>query len=144
MPAGTMFVPLVLGGTLKLTGLIALYVPHWLSIVAYCMIGWTIGLKFRRNLLFPLLTVMPAIVMGILVLIALCALSGLMLATMAGISSMTAYLATTPGGLDSVSALALSANADMPFVVALQTLRLFVVMMVGPAVGRWLARITLA
>jgi membrane AbrB-like protein len=142
IPAGTLFVPLILGGALKLGGLVDLHVPHWLSILAYTAMGWSIGLKFRRHLLFPLLRAMPVIVAGIVALIVLCALSGWLLVAMAGVSPMTAYLATSPGGLDSVSVLALSVKADMSFVVAFQTLRLFVVIMVGPVVGRGLARFT--
>jgi len=144
IPAGTLFMPLVLGSVFKLSGTIDLHVPYWLSIVAFCTIGWTIGLKFRRNLLLPLVRTMPAIIVGILALIFLCGVSGWVLTLMAGVSPMTAYLATSPGGLDSVSALALSVQADMPFVVALQTFRLFVVILVGPFVGRWLARAALA
>ena len=43
------------------------------------------------------------------------------------IDALTAYLATSPGGLDSVAIIAVGSNADVPFVLALQTFRLLVV-----------------
>ena len=56
--------------------------------------------------------------------------------------SLTAYLATTPGGLDSVILLAMGSDThtDVPFVVAAQTLRLFLVILTGPLVAKWICR----
>ena len=38
---------------------------------------------------------------------------------------MTAYLATSPGGLDTVAVIAAGSNADMALIMAMQTLRPF-------------------
>ena len=51
-----------------------------------------------------------------------------------------AYLATSPGGLDSVVLIAMSSEADIPFVVAVQTLRLFAVILIGPTIARLICR----
>ena len=54
-----------------------------------------------------------------------------------GIDPLTAYLATSPGSLDSVAVIAASSNVDIAFVMTLQTARLILVTFIGP----WLARL---
>ena len=76
---------------------------------------------------------------------ALRALLGLMLIGLgmvlvaAGIDPLTAYLATSPGGVDSVAIIAASAGADLPFIMAMQTARFLVVLFVGPRIARFVA-----
>jgi uncharacterized membrane protein AbrB (regulator of aidB expression) len=50
---------------------------------------------------------------------------------------MTAYLATTPGGIESVAIVALGTEADAPLVLAAQILRLLAVVFVGSLLGKW-------
>ena len=58
-----------------------------------------------------------------------------------GIDPLTAYLATSPGGMDSVAIIAAAAqNVDISFVMALQSARFLVVLLVGPSVARLVAR----
>jgi uncharacterized membrane protein AbrB (regulator of aidB expression) len=52
---------------------------------------------------------------------------------------MTAYLATSPGGLDTVAIIAAGTRADMSFIMALQTLRLFTILLTGPAMARFIS-----
>ena len=59
---------------------------------------------------------------------------------MRSIILLTAYLATTPGGLDSVVIIAMNTHADMPFVMAAQTLRLIVVILAGPQIAKLICR----
>ena len=57
---------------------------------------------------------------------------------------LTAYLATSPGGMDSIAVIAASIhNVDLEFVMALQTVRLFLVIFLGPALARIIARKTI-
>lgn len=53
------------------------------------------------------------------------------------IDFMTAYLATSPGGLDTVAVIAAGSNADMALIIAMQTLRLFSILLTGPAIARF-------
>ena len=55
-------------------------------------------------------------------------------------SALTAFLATLPGGIDTVAIIALSGGADTPFVMALQAFRLLVVILMGPSIARLVAR----
>jgi uncharacterized protein len=57
-----------------------------------------------------------------------------------GIDALTAYLATSPGGMDSVAIIAASSNVDLSFVMALQTIRFLIIIVAGPPVARFLAR----
>jgi hypothetical protein len=60
-----------------------------------------------------------------------------MLVVVAGIDPLTAYLATSPGGSDSVAIITASTTADVSFVMAMQTVRLLAVLFVGPALTRY-------
>jgi len=42
-------------------------------------------------------------------------------------------VATSPGGLDSVAIIAASTRVDVPFVMALQTVRFVLILLLGPA-----------
>jgi uncharacterized membrane protein AbrB (regulator of aidB expression) len=55
----------------------------------------------------------------------------------AGIDPLTAYLATSPGGADSVAIIAASSNVDAAFVMSMQTLRFLGVLLAGPALARF-------
>jgi uncharacterized membrane protein AbrB (regulator of aidB expression) len=58
---------------------------------------------------------------------------------MIGADPLTAYLATSPGGLDTVAIIASSSNVDVSFIMAMQTTRLVVVLLLGPPLARYLA-----
>jgi len=68
----------------------------------------------------------------------------LLLARAAHVNLVTAYLALSPGGMDSVAIIAASSPVDVPFVMALLTLRLIVVMLLGPQLSRIVANKTMA
>ena len=53
-------------------------------------------------------------------------------------SLLEAHLATTPGGLYAVVAIAFGAGANATFVVAVQRLRVIVMVLLAPVVVRWL------
>jgi len=59
------------------------------------------------------------------------------------VSLLDAYLATTPGGLYAVLAVGFGAGADTTFVLAVQTLRVFVMILVAPPMARAIARSSL-
>jgi hypothetical protein len=50
-------------------------------------------------------------------------------------------LATSPGGVDSVAIIAASTPVDVPFVIALQTVRFLLILMVGPSLSGFVARL---
>lgn len=113
--------------------------PPWLYACAYAAIGARIGLRFTRALLLHALRSLPAVLAATLALIALCAGLGQALVAFCGLDPLTAYLATSPGGADSISIIAAGSPVDHSFVVTMQTLRLFAVLLLGPAAARFMA-----
>ena len=140
VPAGALLGPMCLGAGLQAVGLVELVLPHWLLVIAYVAVGWTIGLGFTREVVVHALRALPRLLLSSLLLIGLCALSAWGLTEALGVDPLTAYLATSPGGLDSVAIIAVGSHADIPFVMAVQTLRVFVVILTGPVIARSIAR----
>ena len=111
--------------------------PPGVPQVAYLILGLWVGLLFdgasvkRAGRLFR--AVLLASSVG---LVLACAALGWLLAALTGIEGITAYLATTPGGMDSVAIVALGSGADAPLVLAVQMLRLLAVVLAGALLGR--------
>lgn len=142
IPAGSLLVPLILGAILNARHLVAIDLPPWLLALAYAIIGWSIGLRFTWPMLVYAARVLPRIILSIIALIVICALFGLILAKAAHVGLLTGYLATSPGGADSVAIIAASSKVDVPFVMALQMARFVVVLLIGPRLARFVARRT--
>ncbi len=141
IPSGGFFVPLVFAAVLQGTGLITITLPPWLLIGAFSVVGLWVGLRFTRETVRYALRAMPAMLAGIIALILLCCLSAVMLVWLIGTDPLTAFLATTPGGLDAIAIIGVSSNADISFVLALQTVRLFVVIITGPILAKLICRL---
>jgi membrane AbrB-like protein len=139
IPAGSLLLPMFMGLALKGLGVLTIELPPWLLAVSYALLGWSIGLRFTRDILRHVARALPKVTASILTLIAVCAGFALILVKVAGIDPLTAYLATSPGGADSVAIIAASTPVDMPFVMTLQTARFLLVLVSGPALARWLA-----
>jgi membrane AbrB-like protein len=82
---------------------------------------------------------LPKVLASIFTLILLCGVFAAALVRWAHVDPLTAYLATSPGGADSVAIIAASSPVDVPFVLTMQVLRLLFVMATGPAIARLLA-----
>jgi len=139
MPAGAMIVPMMLALVLAHLGLMKVQLPHPVLAVCYAGVGWTIGLRFTRDILRHAMTALPRVLLAIFSLVLTCALFAGALFWLAGISPLTAYLAMSPGGADSVAIIAAGSAVDLPFVMTLQTSRFFVVLLFGPMMARALA-----
>jgi membrane AbrB-like protein len=140
IPAGPVLVPMLIGAVLHSAGLIEIQLPPWLMAVVYGVIGCSIGLGFTRQVLARAARALPMILLSIFVLMALCALMSLGLVWLLGVDLLTAYLAMSPGGIDSVAVIGAAGQADMSFVMALQTMRLLAVILLGPPLARALSR----
>jgi membrane AbrB-like protein len=139
IPAGVLLVPMFAGAILHGTGLVTIELPPWLLAISYTFLGWNIGLGFTCEILVHAARVLPQTVLAILILMLLCGGLAFILVKAAGIDPLTAYLATSPGGMDSAAIIAASAKVDVSFVMALQTVRFMVVLLVGPAISRFVA-----
>ncbi|GFM81810.1 membrane protein [Pseudomonas cichorii] len=142
MPAGALLVPLVLGGALQLSGLLQITIPTWLLAMGYGAIGCYIGLRFDRDTISYVWRRLPMMIFASMLLIVLCALSAWLIAAMLGKDYLSVYLATSPGGLDAMAIIAIDTHADVGFVLAMQTLRLFGVILTGSFLARQIIRLT--
>jgi uncharacterized protein len=142
LPAGALLVPLFAGVALSCTDVMTITLPPWLMAACYALIGWSIGLRFSREIMIYAARVFPKIAASTLTLIALCGGLAALLHVIVGTDPLTAYLATSPGGADSVAIIAASSHVDVPFVMAMQMARFILVLLVGPALARAVARWT--
>jgi len=137
LPAGGLIFSFAVGAVLQTVGLVSIELPPWLLAISYVVLGWSIGLRFTREIFMHAMRALPRVMASILALMALCGAMAAVLSLYAGIDPLTAYLATSPGGADSVVVIAASGNVDAPFVMAMQTTRFLVVLIIGP----WLSRL---
>lgn len=140
VPGGAIVMPLV--GAILVQWLFGRSpsLPPLLLISAYAAIGWSVGLRFTREVLAYALRAMPKVLLAITLLMVVSALSGAALFVLAGVDPLSAYFATSPGGIDSMAIIAVTTSVDASFVMALQVARFLMVLFVGPATSRWLAR----
>jgi membrane AbrB-like protein len=140
--AGPLLIPLIVGVALSGTNLVNITLPPWLMAGCYVVVGWSIGFRFTREILIYAARVFPTVAAFTITLVVLCGGLAWVLHLTAGTDPLTAYLATSPGGADSVAIIAASSKVDLPFVVAMQTARFLLVMLVGPGLARMVARWT--
>ena len=142
LPAGALLAPLFVGAPLSAAHLITITLPPWLLAIAYALVGWSIGLRFTREVVLYAARQLPVILASIFTLIAMCGALAFALHEAVGTDPLTAYLATSPGGADAVAIIAASSPVDMSFVMAMQVGRLLVTLVVAPPLARAIARWT--
>lgn len=143
-------VPSVLG-PLLLTILISLLLPEGytmvppdaLAILSFLVIGWVCGGMLSVPALRTFAKQLPATIAFIIIVMAACALSALPLTAWLNITYFEAYLATSPGALETVLALSSEGGAG-PEVVVIQLIRLMCVLLIAgflPQLLRLLGRL---
>ncbi|MBP2858613.1 AbrB family transcriptional regulator [Dickeya oryzae] len=140
IPSGQLLVPMIVGSLLHSSGIMTLQTPEWLLAVAYALIGWSVGLSFTRPVFLLALRTLPKMMLSIITLMLLCGGMALMLMHLLSVDMLTAYLATSPGGLDSIAIIAAGSRVDIAFVMALQTMRLFTTLIFSPILSRYISR----
>jgi len=141
LPVAALLGPLSVAAVADLTGLSrGAEVPGLVENAAFLVIGLQVGLSFTRSSLRVIGRALPVALALMGALVVGCAGLGALLAAVTGASALDGYLATTPGGLYAVLATARDAGADTTFVLAVQVLRLFVMLFSAPLVARWLLR----
>lgn len=139
--AAGLLLPLLVATTLALTGILPpAGVPGPILMFGFSTIGLFVGLSFTATALRQVIRLLPLAVGQIVVSIVGCAAVGLVFARLAGLSSLDGYLATTPGGLPAVTALALGTGSSVGLILAVQMLRVFVSLLMAPAVGALVRR----
>ncbi len=137
-PAATLVGPLLLAAVLSATDLAAPLVPSTVNAAAFALIGLGVGSRFDRDSLRHAGRLAPAIAGAVVAVFAGCAALAALLLRALDTDLLTAYLATTPGGISAVLATAFDSGADLTVVIAVQTLRLILLALAAPFLARFL------
>jgi hypothetical protein len=105
----------------------------------FVIIGLEIGLRFTRASLRQIWRLVPGIVLATIAITSASSLVAYTLSVAAHIPFLDAYLATTPGGINAVLAVAASSHGQLTIISTTQTLRLFVIVLLMPIFLRWRA-----
>jgi uncharacterized protein len=141
LPAGILILSMTLGSIVHVAGWSTIELPTWFLAMAYAVIGWSTGLRFSRDVFKAATRALPQTIFAIVILIGFCAGLAALVVKTSGSDALTAYLATSPGGVDSVAIIAASTKVDTSFVMALQTVRFLLVLIAGPPLSRFVARL---
>ncbi len=137
-PSGSLLGPLFVAAALSISGWIGSpSAPEVVVAVGYALVGLQVGLRFTRSSLREVGRLLPLAIALIVAIVLGCAGFAVVLARVADVPLLDAYLATTPGGLYAVLATAASSGADVTFVLAVQVVRLLLVLASAPLVASW-------
>jgi membrane AbrB-like protein len=137
-PAGTLIGPMLLAGALTLSGALDFTVPPLLRETGFAVIGLQVGLRFTVATVRQVGGLLVPVLLAIAFLLAASFGLAAVLAATTPVTLLDAYLATTPGGLYAVLAVAFGAGANTTFIVAVQGLRVVVMVLLAPLAVRTL------
>ena len=139
VPAGALLGPMLVAGALTLAG-VEFAVPPVVRESAFALIGLQVGLRFTTETIRllgrvfgPVLVALAALIVGSFGL-------AVVLTLTTPVSLQDAYLATTPGGIYAVLAVAVGAGSNTTFILAVQTARVLVAVLLAPLAVRRIAR----
>jgi membrane AbrB-like protein len=116
-------------------------VPVWVLALGYTVVGANVGSSFTRERLRRLVRLFPLAVIQVLLGVGACAAIGVVFARAVGVSLLDGYLATTPGGLPAVVAVAVDSGDAIGLILTLQFVRVFLALACAPLIG-WVLRRT--
>ena len=136
IPAGAFLVPTLLYFlfSLRIGGIGGMPIP--LLAVAYAIMGLQIGGRFHPSTVGMIRSVILPVIATTLLLLVASIFLAFIVAELMHLNLISAYLAATPGGLDSVAAVATDLHIDTTIVVSMHLVRLLCVLVLGP----WLVR----
>src|SRR3954447_20917932 len=132
LPARALMGPMLIAGALTLSGATSFAPPPLLRETAFAVIGLYIGLRFTTQTIRDVGRLLVPVAIGIVGLLVACFALAAALHATTSVTLEDAYLATTPGGLYAVLAVAFGAGANTTFIVAVQSLRVLVMVVLAP------------
>lgn len=139
--ASRLILPMLLATGLSLAGVFPdSTVPAAVLDVGYAATGLMVGVAFTRPTARLLVRIMPLALLQSVLALAGCGLVGLALSRATGMAALDGYLATTPGGLPAVTAIAIGSGASVGLVITMQLVRLFLALLLAPVIGAVIRR----
>ncbi len=126
MPAAYLMGGLLISSAAHISGLVEGTIPAWLSVPAYVAMGSLIGSRFAGVSLHDLGQYALAGLISTFATVAIAALGAWIASQATGLPLGQVLIAFAPGGVETMSALALLMHADPTYVAAHHVLRLFV------------------
>jgi len=111
------------------------HVPAAVLAFGYATTGLQVGLSLTPATLVQIGRVLPLALVQVVLSVAGCAAVGLGFSRVAGVDSLDGYLATTPGGLPAVIAMAIGSGANVGLVMTMQLVRVFAGLLLAPVLG---------
>jgi len=137
LPSAALLGPMILSAALTLSLPAGTFtVPPALRELCFAVIGLQVGLRFTAATLREVGRLLAPVALGVLGLLVACFGLAVALELTTSVSLLDAYLATTPGGLYAVLALAFGAGANTTFIIAVQGLRVLVMVLLAPIAVR--------
>lgn len=133
--AGVLLGALLSSGFLHVTGIVSTWLPGWLLIPGYLVLGGTIGVRFAgtdHGLLVRLVaTSLAALLAGLAVALA----SAVGLIAVSGLPAGQVILALSPGALESMTTLAFLLGFDAAYVASLHFVRFVAITLALPLIA---------
>jgi membrane AbrB-like protein len=136
LPAPALLGPVLLGAVVTISG-IGVNPPEIFREIAFNIIGLEVGLRLTPDALRAMGRMLPKVLLFVLLITGICALLAYLVTLVTNISPANAYLATTPGGINAVLAIASSVKSNVALIFTIQTLRLFAMVLLAPAALKW-------
>jgi uncharacterized protein len=141
--ASRLVMPLLVATGLAVAGVLSpAGVPAPILSFGYATTGLMVGLSFTPRALRQVGRLMPLALLQVVLSVATCAAVGGGFALATGLGQLDGYLATTPGGLPAVVAIAVESGAGVGIVITVQLVRIFLALLLAPAVGAAIKRRT--
>jgi membrane AbrB-like protein len=142
LPTANLLGPMFLGLVISVFHLFRPVWPKWIPPLTYVVMGFYVGLLFDRQSLRQAGRLLPLLITNIAALIGLCAFGGMVFSRLMGASPLSGYLATSPGGGDTISIIAFGCGADVSLIFTVQIFRAVVIMFTGPFLAKALLHIS--
>ncbi|MBN1205875.1 MAG: AbrB family transcriptional regulator [Myxococcaceae bacterium] len=139
LPAGVFLGPLMLGVPLTALGVPVGPLPPGLLPLAMWVLGVRVGSQFDAATVRELRRLALAALGAAVAVVGGCVLLAWGWSTLGGVDLLTAYFATSPGGADTVLAIALGTGASLPLILAVQVGRLMLIFFIAPGLFRRLS-----
>jgi membrane AbrB-like protein len=137
IPAGALLWSMLLSGIVTLSAPAGWFLaPGALQDAAFAAIGLQVGLRFTLDTIRQTGKLLVPVLISVLVLLIACFGLAIILNATTSASLADSYLATTPGGLYAVLAAAVGSGANTTFIVAVQGLRVVVMVLLAPIAVR--------
>lgn len=110
------------------------FFPSWMKIVAEICLGASIGVSLKKEMFVGMKKIMIVGLISSVSFVLIMAGASICLSDFSKLPTVTSILAFAPGGVAEMTITAVVLKADVPFVVAVQTLRLILIFLLLPPI----------